>query len=236
MVEKVRPVHVLTPERQAHFDAVYFDAIAMQQYGKTDQAFTLMQRALEIDSLSAPALYYMSDAYRKMEKPALALASLEADYTNKYDQQYYQKLAQIESSKTSSQLELTDLEAKYEMLVFEQNRAEEQSDDNGDNLQILLAIKEQENQLVTEMENLKSQSQDLSDSIEKMQEKLDMGTVRAQVSGVINLSQELTAGCKKDTEILLVHDTKKQTGECHELQKSIDTIALCCSFAYCMRR
>lgn len=123
-----------------------------------------------------------------------ALASLEADYTNKYDQQYYQKLAQIESSKTSSQLELTDLEAKYEMLVFEQNRAEEQSDDNGDNLQILLAIKEQENQLVTEIENLKSQSQDLSDSIEKMQEKLELGTIRAQVSGVINLSQELTAG------------------------------------------
>lgn len=87
-VEKVRPVHVLTPEQQSHFDAVYFDAIAMQQYGKTDQAFTLMQRALEIDSLSAPALYYMSDAYRKMEKPALALLymrrSVAADESNSF--------------------------------------------------------------------------------------------------------------------------------------------------------
>ena len=60
--------HVLTHEQQAHFDAIYFDAIAMQQYGKTDQAFALMQRALEIDSLSAPALYFVSDVYRGMEK------------------------------------------------------------------------------------------------------------------------------------------------------------------------
>lgn len=63
----------LSFEQQAHFDAIYFDAIAMQQYGKTDEAFALMQRALEIDSLSAPALYYMSDAYRGMNKLNLAL-------------------------------------------------------------------------------------------------------------------------------------------------------------------
>lgn len=83
-----KPVHVLTSEQQAHFDAIYFDAIAMQQYGKTDEAFSLMQRALEIDSLSAPALYFMSDAYRGMEKWGQSLIymrrAIDADDTNSY--------------------------------------------------------------------------------------------------------------------------------------------------------
>lgn len=87
-VEDVRPERVLTSEQQAHFDALYFDAIARQQYGSTEEAFALMQRALEIDSLSAPALYYMSDAYRMLEKPNQALTfirrAVAADKTNSY--------------------------------------------------------------------------------------------------------------------------------------------------------
>ena len=88
LADKPRPAHVLTHEQQAHFDAIYFDAIAMQQYGKTDQAFALMQRALEIDSLSAPALYFMSDVYRGMEKWNQSLLfmrrAVEADQSNSY--------------------------------------------------------------------------------------------------------------------------------------------------------
>ena len=84
----MRPERVLTSEQQAHFDALYFDAIARQQYGSTEEAFALMQRALEIDSLSAPALYYMSDAYRMLEKPNQALTfirrAVAADKTNSY--------------------------------------------------------------------------------------------------------------------------------------------------------
>ena len=86
LAEKPRPAHVLTHEQQAHFDAIYFDAIAMQQYGNTDQAFALMQRALEIDSLSAPALYFISDVYRGMEKWNQSLLfmrrAVEADQSN----------------------------------------------------------------------------------------------------------------------------------------------------------
>lgn len=86
--EKPAPVRVLSAEQQAHFDAIYFDAIARQQYGKTDEAFALMQRALQIDSLSAPALYFMSDAYKGMEKPSQALIyirrAIAADQHNSY--------------------------------------------------------------------------------------------------------------------------------------------------------
>lgn len=86
--EEVRQEHVLTSEQQAHFDALYFDAIARQQYGRTDEAVALMKRALEIDSLSAPALYYMSDAYKLIGKDNLALAyirkAVAADKSNSY--------------------------------------------------------------------------------------------------------------------------------------------------------
>ncbi len=86
--EEVRQERVLTSEQQAHFDALYFDAIARQQYGRTDEAVALMKRALEIDSLSAPALYYMSDAYKLIGKDNLALAyirkAVAADKSNSY--------------------------------------------------------------------------------------------------------------------------------------------------------
>ena len=88
LMEEVKSERVLTAEQQAHFDALYFDAIARQQYGLTPEAFALMQRALEIDSLSAPALYYVSDAYKLMDKPNQALIyirkAVAADKTNSY--------------------------------------------------------------------------------------------------------------------------------------------------------
>lgn len=82
------PTRVLTAEQQEHFDALYFEAIAMQQYGHTDQAFALMQQALQIDSLSAPALYYMTDVYKALNKPYQALACIRqavaSDRSNSY--------------------------------------------------------------------------------------------------------------------------------------------------------
>ncbi|MCF0168736.1 MAG: hypothetical protein HUJ93_08885, partial [Bacteroidales bacterium] len=87
-IVEAKQERTLTAEQQAHFDALYFDAIARQQFGTTAEAFALMQRALEIDSLSAPALYYMSDAYRLMDKPNQALIyirrAVAADKSNSY--------------------------------------------------------------------------------------------------------------------------------------------------------
>lgn len=88
VAEKPRAVHVLSNEQQAHFDALYFDAISKQQLGKNDQAFFSMKRALEIDSLSAPALYFMSSAYQQMEKWGQALIymrrAVAADESNSF--------------------------------------------------------------------------------------------------------------------------------------------------------
>lgn len=68
-----RVEHRLSPEEQLRFDALYMEAIALEQCGQTDQAVMLMQRALEIDPRSAPALYFLSDAARAMKQDVKAL-------------------------------------------------------------------------------------------------------------------------------------------------------------------
>lgn len=85
---KAKVEHVLTAEQQAHFDALYFEAISRNEYGKTDEALMLMLHALEVDSLSAPALFFVSDVYRAMDKLNQALLymrrAVAADEHNSY--------------------------------------------------------------------------------------------------------------------------------------------------------
>lgn len=56
----------LSLDDQMHFDALYFEALSLRQRGEWDAGFMLMKRALEIDSTSSAALYYMYDAYRRL--------------------------------------------------------------------------------------------------------------------------------------------------------------------------
>lgn len=56
------------------FDYLYFEAIAREQAGQQDQAFELLRRAVEVDSLSAPALSALADYYQKLGNPEKALA------------------------------------------------------------------------------------------------------------------------------------------------------------------
>lgn len=79
----VRPP--LSPAEQARFDALYYAAITLHQAGATDQAYVLYQRALELDSLSAPTLFALSaDLYalgRLPEALAFAERALRSDTT-----------------------------------------------------------------------------------------------------------------------------------------------------------
>ncbi len=56
----------LSPDEQARFDRVFFRAATLHQRGDIDQAWALYVRALEIDSLSAPALNQMSAYYEAL--------------------------------------------------------------------------------------------------------------------------------------------------------------------------
>ena len=65
--------HRLTAEEQLRFDALYLEACSQRQCGHPDQAVMLMQRAVEIDSLSAPAMYFLSDCYHAMGRDSRSL-------------------------------------------------------------------------------------------------------------------------------------------------------------------
>lgn len=65
--ESVRSI--MTPERILEFDSLYFEAISLNLQGRPADAFEWVGKALEIDSLSAPALYLRSKLYRAARNP-----------------------------------------------------------------------------------------------------------------------------------------------------------------------
>lgn len=60
MSNRQETVKRLSPDEQARFDRLFFRAAALQQKGETDQAWALYERALEIDTASAPVLNQLS--------------------------------------------------------------------------------------------------------------------------------------------------------------------------------
>lgn len=68
-----RVEHRLTAEEQLRFDALYLEACTQRQSGHLDQALMLMQRAYEVDTLSAPALYFLSEANHTIGRDSRAL-------------------------------------------------------------------------------------------------------------------------------------------------------------------
>lgn len=65
--EQSRPV--LTQEQTLEFDSLYFEALSLNLQGRSADAFEWVSKALEVDSMSAPALYLRSKLYRAARNP-----------------------------------------------------------------------------------------------------------------------------------------------------------------------
>lgn len=76
----------LTAEQTLLFDSLYFDALSKDLQSDPVAALSLVDKALEVDSLSAPALFLRSHIYR-MQKNPLALA--DAEKANRIDTANY---------------------------------------------------------------------------------------------------------------------------------------------------
>lgn len=76
----------LTAEQTLLFDSLYFDALSKDMQSDPVAALDLVDKALEVDSLSAPALFLRSRIYR-MQKNPLALA--DAEKVNRIDTANY---------------------------------------------------------------------------------------------------------------------------------------------------
>lgn len=69
-VQKTDPMHViLTEQQQLQFDSLYFEAISRNFQGKPGEALDLVNEALQLDSLSAPALYLRGKLYSAARNP-----------------------------------------------------------------------------------------------------------------------------------------------------------------------
>ena len=68
-----------------HFDSLYFEALSRNLQGKPSESLALVNEALQVDSLSAPALYLRSKLYRTFRNPQAltdARRAAEIDTTN----------------------------------------------------------------------------------------------------------------------------------------------------------
>lgn len=76
----------LSAADQQLFDALYFEALSKRLQNKNDEAFMLVNEALRIDSLSAPAHFFRGNCYGEMEKQREAcrdyILAFERDTTN----------------------------------------------------------------------------------------------------------------------------------------------------------
>lgn len=70
----------LSESDQQLFDALYFEALSKQLQNKPDDAFMLINEALKIDSLSAPAHFFRGNRYAEMGKEKTAVRDLTAAY------------------------------------------------------------------------------------------------------------------------------------------------------------
>lgn len=62
-----------TGHDDGRFDYLYFEAMSCEQAGRQDEAFELLRRAVEVDSVSAPALSALADYYQKLGNSEKAL-------------------------------------------------------------------------------------------------------------------------------------------------------------------
>lgn len=130
----------------------------------------------------------------KLLSPDEAKKSLSMDYENSKNQQYFQKMAQIEASISSKEIELRELEASKSALEIEEKKNSKRKNNNGDDIQISITITEKEASLLADIDRLQKQRDSLNEEIEKMNAQIELGTVFAEQTGVVNMIRNITPG------------------------------------------
>lgn len=147
---------------------------------------------------------YIDDLERKKEElsvkissqitPAETIALLKEDYNNSKEQQYYQKLAQIESSIRTTEAEILSTQTSLDSVELEQSINAERKDENGNDIKLALLENEQQTALLTEIDSLQKQLDDINTRILQYENQISLGTVCAERAGVISMLTEITEG------------------------------------------
>ena len=114
------------------------------------------------------------------------LKALENSYQNSVAQKKYQALSQIGSSLRSLDSELLSAEANLRMYQTTAELYGSNVDEKGQPIQLSLLTLEQISGIAGELETAKNSQKDIDVQIDRAEEQLKQGTVKAEKSGVIN--------------------------------------------------
>lgn len=147
---------------------------------------------------------YIDDLERKKEEldirissqitPDETVAQLKDNYYNSKEQQYYQKLAQIENSIRMTEDEIQSAKTSLDSVELEQSVSEARKDDEGNDIKLSLLENEQQSAILNEIDSLQKQLDNVNVKIVQYENQISLGTVRAEKSGIVSMMTDLTEG------------------------------------------
>ena len=189
-------------EREMNFNPevlAYNTATAKTQMESAEAAIDYYQNAKLLEYRNSQAEIAAKITDLQLQKPTATdrdglLKALEDAYQNSVAQKKYQALSQIGSSLRSLDSELLSAEANLRMYQTTAELYGSNVDEKGQPIQLSLLTLEQISGIAGELETAKNSQKDVDVQIDRAEEQLKQGTVKAEKAGVINQLATIVRG------------------------------------------